>query len=460
MAIEPGFQVRLGIYGIDQDVVALRCELWDLLAPHLDTIVDAHHENVLRHAPFYADKVKDQGAARKQAIIMYTEKLLKNPFDEQWVKDAYDRVQHELEQGFDMRSRAAISISILTRLNKYILERHRFSARKAFRLSEAATRIFMLDAANAVACHNSTEVQQAKTHADELGAAIRDFGRAIDGVRRSVGSAVESLSMTSDRLTELASAASGQANMATKAAEDTAFKISSIAAAAEELSAAIEEMHAQTTTSAKMTHDAVSRSDHATSNIRSLSETVEKIGSIVGMISKIAAQTNLLALNATIEAARAGAAGKGFAVVASEVKSLAIQTAKATGDVGKQIALIQEAMRRSLGETVSTGQTIADISAVAQAVAAIVSQQTGATNEIAKNVSGAAANARTVADALKTVEDTIQRTQDATKLVLNFSGDLSRRSSEIDVAMDTLFSAAARSSSIKKFANLAITVNR
>ena len=123
--------------------------------------------------------------------------------------------------------------------------------------------------------------------------------------------------------------------------------------------------------------------------------------------------------------------------------------------IGQQIDVIQDAMRRSIGEIASTSRSITEISGVAGSVAETVMQQAGATNEIAKNANGAALNATTVADAVKTMQDTIRRTQDATNLVLTFSKDLSRRSAEIGGAMDTLFKAAAQSSTVKEFANLA-----
>ncbi len=52
-------------------------------------------------------------------------------------------------------------------------------------------------------------------------------------------------------------------------------------------------------------------------------------------------------------------------------------------------------------------------------------------------------NAKTVAEALKTVEEAIHRTQETTKLVLDFSKDLSGRSGELNAVVDTLFRAAS-----------------
>jgi len=454
MAIEPGFQVRLGIYGIDAETVSLRAEIWRLLAPGLDTIIADYLANVAQVAPLYRRKMEASRESYADTLKFYTERLLNNPLDEQWVKDAYDRARTEIKAGLDMRNRSASSIALLGELNKSLFARHRFSPCKGFRLLNAATRVFMLDAANAVACHNSIEAQGARERADELAGSVKNFGETVGGVRQIVANVVQSISSTSDHLAELAKTASGQANMAARAADDTASRVVSIAAATDELNASIEEIHAQAVGTVQTAQTAVSHSGRADTNICLLSQAVEKVGSVVNLISEIAGQTNLLALNATIEAARAGGAGKGFAVVAAEVKALAVQTAKATDDVDKQISVIQEAMRQSVSEITSTNQSITEISEVSNALAEMVIRQAQATNEIAKSANSASLNATTVSDALKTMQDTIRCTQEATSVVLSFAENLSSRTAELGQAMDTLMQAAARSSTVKELANL------
>jgi len=100
-----------------------------------------------------------------------------------------------------------------------------------------------------------------------------------------------------------------------------------------------------------------------------LTEATSHIGEVAGLIRKIASQTNMLALNATIEAARAGELGRGFAVVAHEVKSLATQTAQATGSISEHIQKIQSAtgdVQRSVS-TIAT--TIDEVNSVIASVA-------------------------------------------------------------------------------------------
>ena len=98
-------------------------------------------------------------------------------------------------------------------------------------------------------------------------------------------------------------------------------------------------------------------------------------------------------VNVTIDAARAGEAGRGFAVVASEVKALASQTAKATDEIGTQIAQMQSATQLSVSAIREIGDTIGRISEISSAISGAVEEQAAATQEIARNVQQAAQGA-------------------------------------------------------------------
>ena len=144
----------------------------------------------------------------------------------------------------------------------------------------------------------------------------------------------------------------------------------------------------------------------------------------------------LLALNATIEAARAGEAGRGFAVVAQEVKQLASQTAKATDEIGSQIAGMQTATQDSVVAIKEIGGTIAHISEIASAIAAAVEEQGAATQEIARNVQQAAHGTAEVAANIVEVNKGATETGSASTQVLASAQSLSSESSRLKLEVD------------------------
>jgi methyl-accepting chemotaxis protein len=109
---------------------------------------------------------------------------------------------------------------------------------------------------------------------------------------------------------------------------------------------------------------------------------VEKVSSVVDLIRTIARQTNLLALNATIEAARVGDSGRGFAVVAAEVKALANQTSGATEEIASQVSQIESTSRETIKLVRSANADIQGMSERLRLIVGSVSLQENAVAEV------------------------------------------------------------------------------
>lgn len=219
-----------------------------------------------------------------------------------------------------------------------------------------------------------------------LDGAIADFRSHVAGVLSDVRSGMGELGRSSETMLAAADGTAEMTNHAADSSRAAVENMGSVAAASDQLSVSVNDLSAKVSETAIVVRELAGDAAAANGSISELSGAAERIGTVVALIQSIAEQTNLLALNATIEAARAGEAGKGFAVVASEVKSLAVQTSRATEEIGQQIASVQQLTKGAVGAIEGISTRMGQIDQNAGALAAGIEEQAMAVNEINRSI--------------------------------------------------------------------------
>jgi methyl-accepting chemotaxis protein len=263
-----------------------------------------------------------------------------------------------------------------------------------------------------------------------------EFQTAVGNIVDAVSAKSGELETAAGTLTRTAETTQRLSGAAASASQEASGNVQSVASAAEEMSASVDEIAQRVQESSNIAAQAVRQAGKTDARIAELSAAASRIGDVVKLITAIAEQTNLLALNATIEAARAGEAGRGFAVVASEVKALATQTAKATDEIGTQIATMQTATNDSVLAIKEIGSTIGRISEIAESIAASVQEQGAATQEISRNVQHAASGTAQVVTNITDVNRGASETGAASAQVLASAQFLARESGHLKVEVE------------------------
>ena len=277
----------------------------------------------------------------------------------------------------------------------------------------------------------STALSEQERRRVTIEAEIRAFRESVAAVLRTVSESAGALNSIAGALSNSSGLTSDRAASAVQTTNEASANMIAAAGATEELIASIGEIGRQISQAAEVASHSVAEAQATNEHMARLTDTVQQIGEVVNLIRSIAGQTNLLALNATIEAARAGEAGRGFAVVASEVKSLAVQTAKATEQIASQIEAVQNSTRVAVDAIRRNTDRMREIDGYTSAVALSLQQQDSATDEISHNVASAANGAKGMVTVLEEVTRAVGDTRSA-------AGKVQQASETVETAATSL----------------------
>ena len=404
---------------------------WEIVHPSMGAILKLFYDHLARHpqvSHFLAKHTEQERERLKSAQGRHWQRLFAGQFDADYMSGVRRVGEAHARIGLDPRWYLGSYSVVVSEIARLVAERHRWNARRAAEIMSAVTSAVFLDMDLALSIY----FEQARL------AAQQERVRLANGFEREVGSVIGSLvSAGSDVKVRVASLNGSadetghRADEAARASEQASANVQAVATAAEQLATSVSEISRQVCVSAQIVAGAVARAQATDGTVQGLSNSAKRIGDVVQLISAIAGQTNLLALNATIEAARAGEAGKGFAVVASEVKNLAGQTARATEDIGAQVAAIQADTGRAVSAIQGISEVINELGGISSAIAAAVEEQGAATAEIARNAAAASGGTRSVGSSIEGLNAVLAQTRKALAELLQCSGTLAMQGEDL-----------------------------
>ncbi|NWH09431.1 MAG: globin-coupled sensor protein [Alphaproteobacteria bacterium] len=426
---------RLAFMLIDPKTGDMLREVWKAIAPRLPQVLDGFYRHCTSD-PALAKLIGNRIAHLKGAQSNHWSKLFSGRFDDAYMQAVRTIGNTHFRIGLEPRWYIAGYAYVLNALSEILVGTYRGSPKKLVEALAAVNKAILLDMEIAVSVYQETMIAERMQRQKRVDAAVGAFDAAASAAIGSVGKAITLLMSDSASLNATAEEASKQSSAVAAACEQASANVETVATASEELSSSISEISRQVSQSAAIAAQAVAQADKTNAEVESLNAAAQKIGDVVKLINDIAGQTNLLALNATIEAARAGEAGKGFAVVAAEVKSLANQTARATGEIGAQISAMQAATNGAVAAIQGISLTISEINQIAASIASAVEEQGVATKEIAENVSEAAKGTGEVSLNIAGVNTSARQTGASAGRVAEAAEDLAKQSEMLRLQID------------------------
>lgn len=208
------------------------------------------------------------------------------------------------------------SIKAVTLLLRYNEESMATITRKADQHEKAAK--VMLG----VALEINERFSKASVRMDELEEALQVNDKSMQDIAGGMSSVSQSIQDEAGMCNSIQSNVD-MAEKETKEMIESSDKVKETIEESAEIVAALKAQAESVNESNKSTVEAITR----------LSKRVAEVENFTNAILSISEQTNLLALNASIEAARAGEAGKGFAVVADEIRKLSEDTRESASQI-------------------------------------------------------------------------------------------------------------------------------